>query len=168
MSALDHRRIDRAALEDFLYADAALLDEWRLDAWLATFAPDAQYMVPPLDAPDGDPATSLFLINENLAELTLRVHQLRDGLVLAERPRSRTRRMIGNVRLLDAGSGLDGLVRVAANFTIHRFRGGHRQDLVGHYDHLLRPTTEGLRFVRRCAVLDLESFAPVGVLTILL
>jgi p-cumate 2,3-dioxygenase subunit beta len=157
--------IDRVALEDFLYADAALLDEWRLDAWLTTFAPDAQYIVPPLDVPDGDPSTTLCLINENLAELTLRVHQLRDGLVLAERPRSRTRRMIANVRRLDADAPL---VRVAANFTIHRFRGGQRQDLVGHYDHLLRPTTEGLRFVRRRAVLDLETFAPVGVLTTLL
>jgi p-cumate 2,3-dioxygenase subunit beta len=158
--------ITRAALEDFLYADAALLDEWQLDAWLTTFAADAQYIVPPLDVPDGDPATTLCLINENLAELTLRVQQLRDGLVLAERPRSRTRRMIGNVRRLDAAAV--GLVRVAANFTIHRFRDGQRQDLIGHYDHLLRPTTEGLRFVRRRAVLDLETFAPVGVLTTLL
>ena len=30
--------VTRAELEDFLYLEAALLDEWRLDEWLALFA----------------------------------------------------------------------------------------------------------------------------------
>ena len=41
-------------IEEFLIQEAALLDEWRLEEWLALMAPDARYLVPPLDVPDAD------------------------------------------------------------------------------------------------------------------
>ena len=31
----------RADYEDFLYREAALLDEWRLEEWLSLFTPDS-------------------------------------------------------------------------------------------------------------------------------
>jgi len=33
-------------VENFLVREAALLDEWRLDDWLALFTEDARYLVP--------------------------------------------------------------------------------------------------------------------------
>jgi 3-phenylpropionate/cinnamic acid dioxygenase small subunit len=39
--------VTRIELEDFLYLEAALLDEWRLEEWLALFVPGARYLVPP-------------------------------------------------------------------------------------------------------------------------
>ena len=33
--------ITRSAVEDFLYQEAALLDEWRLDEWLSLLTDDA-------------------------------------------------------------------------------------------------------------------------------
>ena len=50
----------RAAIEDFLYEEAALLDEWRLQEWLDLLTEDATYEVPSTDTPDGDARTTLF------------------------------------------------------------------------------------------------------------
>jgi len=36
----------RLAVEDFLYREAALLDDWRLDDWLELFTEDCRYAVP--------------------------------------------------------------------------------------------------------------------------
>ena len=41
----------RLEVEDFLYREAALLDEWNLKEWLKLFAPEARYEI----APTGDP-----------------------------------------------------------------------------------------------------------------
>ena len=45
----------REQVEDFLFREAALLDDWRLDDWVALFTEDARYVVPTTDLPDGDP-----------------------------------------------------------------------------------------------------------------
>src|SRR3977135_3802153 len=52
-------------IEQFLIEEAALLDEWRLDEWLALMAEDAHYLVPPLDKPDADHRDTLFLIADD-------------------------------------------------------------------------------------------------------
>ena len=36
----------RETVEEFLYREAALLDAWRLDEWLALFTADGRYLVP--------------------------------------------------------------------------------------------------------------------------
>ena len=49
--------VTRQEVEDFLYHEAALLDEWKLEEWQALLADDATYYVPPNDQPDGDLVT---------------------------------------------------------------------------------------------------------------
>src|SRR6202011_4365383 len=44
----------RQEVEDFLYREAALLDEWRLEEWLEMLTDDAIYQVPSTDTPEGD------------------------------------------------------------------------------------------------------------------
>ena len=44
--------ITRSAVEDFLYQEAALLDEWHLDEWLSLLTDEAIYQIPSTDAPD--------------------------------------------------------------------------------------------------------------------
>ena len=95
----------RSEIEEFLFDEAALLDEWRLEEWLALMAPDARYLVPPLDAPDADHRDTLFLIADDRRTLASRVRQLLSGTTWAENPRSRTRRLITNVRLLATDRG---------------------------------------------------------------
>ena len=39
----------RLAVEHFLFEEAALLDNWRLEEWLALFTEDCLYVVPTTD-----------------------------------------------------------------------------------------------------------------------
>ncbi len=144
-------------IERFLNDEAALLDEWRFEEWLALMAPDARYLVPPLDAPDADHRDTLFLIAEDRCTLASRVRQLLSGTTWAENPRSRTRRLITNVRLL-AAEGDE--ARATANFAVWRFQHEQADVYVGRYLHLLVRGPSGLMFRERRAVLDLENPAP--------
>src|SRR3954454_18477476 len=124
----------RAEVEDFLYNEATLLDEWRLDEWLALLTDDARYRVPSNDAPTSDPANTLFLIADDIHRLRGRVARLKDPHAHAEFPHSRTRRIITNVRLTKTVSGtfsapenVPDTVLVEANFVVHRFRRGGQE-----------------------------------------
>src|SRR2546430_15855825 len=91
--------VTRATIEDFLYEEAALLDEWRLQEWLDLLTEDATYEVPSTDTPDGDARTTLFIIADNIERIRSRVRQLLGKSAWAENPPSRTRRLISNVRV---------------------------------------------------------------------
>ena len=93
------RVVTRAEVEDFLYREAALLDEWKLDEWLAMLADDACYYVPPNDHPEGDHRTTLFILADDIVRIRERVKRINDPECHAEYPHSRTRRMIWNVRI---------------------------------------------------------------------
>ena len=152
-------------IERFLIEEAALLDEWRLDEWLALVAPDGRYLVPPLDAPGADHRDTLFLIADDRRTLASRVRQLLSGTTWAENPRSRTRRLVTNVRLLEVA---DDAARATANFAIWRFQHEQTDVYVGRYLHLLVRGAAGLLFRERRAVLDLETLRPHGKLSFIL
>jgi len=165
MAATSTVEVTRAEVEEFLYEEAALLDAWALREWLALFTDDATYTVPSPDTPDGDPRTSLFLIADTRERLASRVNQLLGKSAWAENPRSRTRRLIANVRILDADG--DGL-RVTANFVVYRMRVEQVDTYVGRYEYTLVRRAGGLRIRRRRAILDLEALRPHGKVSIIL
>src|SRR2546423_157757 len=138
-------------IEQFLVEEAALLDEWRLEEWLALMAEDACYLVPPLDAPDADHRATLFLIADDRRSLASRVRQLLSGTTWAENPRSRTRRLVTNVRLLEV---TEGAARVTANFAVWRFQHDQTDGYVGGYLHVLVRGPPGPLFPDRRAILD--------------
>jgi p-cumate 2,3-dioxygenase subunit beta len=152
-------------IEQFLSAEAALLDEWRLEEWLGLMAPDARYLVPPLDAREAGDRDTLFLIADDRRTLTSRVRQLLSGTTWAENPRSRTRRLITNVRLLEAD---DHEARITANFAVWRFQHEQTDVYVGRYVNLLVRGASGLLFRERRAELDLETLRPHGKLSFIL
>jgi p-cumate 2,3-dioxygenase subunit beta len=150
----------RTQVEDFLYAEAALLDEWRLDEWLALLAPDAQYRVPANDPSGGDPQTSLFLIADDIARIRARVTRLKDRNAHAEFPHSRTRRIIANVRIVERHAQS---VNVEANFAVYRFRRDERiREYVGRYRYTLRILDGALRIALREALLDPHELGSLG------
>jgi len=155
----------RAEVEDFLYAEAALLDEWRLDEWLALFTPDATYDVPSTDEPEGEPGSTLFLISDDAARLRSRVEQLSGKTTWSESPRSRTRRIIGNVRLREVSGDA---VSVTSNFAVYRMRSDRVATYVGRYEHGLVRAGDTFRIRRRRAILDLESLRDVGKISFIL
>lgn len=153
-------------VERFIYWEADLLDEWRLDEWLALFLDDATYEVPTTDAPDGNPASNLFIIADTLPVLRGRVERLKSVYAYAESPRARTRRFVSNVRVLSAAD--DGLV-AAANFIVARMKHGETDTFIGRYEYSLRRQGDGsFRFRRRRAILDLEALRPAGKISFIL
>ena len=152
-------------IEQFLIDEAALLDEWRLEEWLALMAEDCRYLVPPLDQPDADHLDTLFLVADDRRSLASRVRQLLSGTTWAENPRSRTRRLVTNVRLLRVA---DGAAYATANFAVWRFQHEQTDVYVGQYRHVLARGPSGLLFRERRAVLDLETLRPHGKLSFIL
>jgi p-cumate 2,3-dioxygenase beta subunit len=157
--------LSRQEVEDFLFHEAALLDAWRLSEWLALFTEDATYSVPPTDAPDAEPDDTLFLISDDAERLRSRVEQLEGKTTWSESPPSRTRRLIGNVRILRTEGEL---AWVTCNFVVYRMRTDLTSTYVGHCDYVLVRGEKGLRIRDRRAILDLESLRDVGKVSFIL
>jgi p-cumate 2,3-dioxygenase subunit beta len=153
--------VTRQQVEDFLYAEADLLDNWRLDEWIALFDQErGGYYMPTTDCPpDADPGTALFLIADDMPKLRSRVEQLLSGLTWAENPKSRTRHMVNNVRILGpAGEAL----LVQANFVVYRMRFQNIDPYIGTYHYKLIPNGATFKILERLVVLDLEALRPHG------
>ena len=155
----------RAEVEDFLYAEAALLDEWRLDDWFALFAPGAVYEVPTAGAPDDDdPAKALFYIADDYVRLRERVARLGKREAHAEFPRSRLRRMVSNVRILPASPGQ---LRAACNLVCYRAKNGKVDTYFGHSLYGLDVSQRPWRITAKRVMLDMDLLYP-GKVSILL
>lgn len=154
----------RQQVEDFLYAEAALLDAWRLDDWLLLFDADAKYEVPCNDAVDGDPARDLMLIDDNYTRLAARVARLNSRHAHREFPHSRTNHQVFNVRVNPSGAELS----VTASFTVWRFRAGRSSCYVGRYRYRLRRSDGGFRIAYKRAELDMTDLRSVADVAIIL
>ncbi len=152
-------------VENFLVREAALLDEWRLDDWLALFTEDARYMVPATDLPTADPKETLAIINDDMARLRGRVERLKSRHAHREFPWSRTRRFITNVRIKEI---VGEEILVNASFLVYRIRSGQVDPLIGSYVYTLRRVDGALKIATRKAVLDLEALRPHGTVSIIL
>ena len=156
--------ITRADVESFLYHEAALLDAWRLDEWLALLTDDATYRVPSNDQPQSDPKSALFTIADDIRRIRARVARLKDPHAHAESPRSRTRRLISNVRIVEQNPLL-----VEANFVIYRFRGNEDvRQYVGRYRFTLETRDGRFRIKAREAILDAMELASLGTVSFIL
>jgi p-cumate 2,3-dioxygenase beta subunit len=158
--------VSRQQVEDFLFAEAALLDAWSLDDWLLLYDEDAKYEVPCNDAPDGNPDTDLLLIDDDYARLRARVERLNSRRAHREYPHSRTNHQIFNVRVADPDE--DGEIGVTASFTVWRFRGSKTSCYVGHYWYRLRRSDNGFRIVFKRAELDMTDLRTVSDVAIIL
>lgn len=127
--------VTRADVEDFLYLEAALLDEWRLAEWLALFVPGARYLVPPAgSSDDADPAKTLFYVADDYHRLTERVKRLGKKTAHVEFPHSRCRRMVSNVRIV---SGSDESFFATSNYVTYRTKRGITETYLGHHRYEL-------------------------------
>jgi p-cumate 2,3-dioxygenase subunit beta len=158
--------VTRAEIEDFLYREAALLDEWRLDEWQQLLTEDACYYVPSNDQPASDHHRALFLVADDRERIRQRVIRILDPNCHAEFPKSRTRRMISNVRIL----GIEGdVISVAANFVCYRFRRYERiREYVGAYRYLLRRAGDTFRIKERRVLIDAHELGALGSVSFIL
>ncbi|MBL6749523.1 MAG: aromatic-ring-hydroxylating dioxygenase subunit beta [Nevskia sp.] len=158
--------VTRDAVEDFMFLEAELLDEWRLKEWLGLFTADAHYYVPATDvAPDASPDTSLFYVADDRFRLEQRVERLLKRTAHAEYPRSKTRHLVSNVRIrARRGDELD----VGAAVVTYRTKGGLTETYIGSYRYRLAVTAEGLRIREKRCLLDMDGLRPNGRISIIL
>jgi p-cumate 2,3-dioxygenase beta subunit len=159
------RTVTRTEVEDFLFREARLLDEWRLDAWFALFESGGRFEVPTTDWNGLDSASAGYFVCDDYDLIRARVKRLKSRMAHAENPHSRTHRMISNVVVLEQG---EETAWVAANFIIHRYRDGGAYTYVGRYEHILVIDDEGLRFRLRKAIPVMESMDPGARLSFIL
>lgn len=151
-------------VEQFLYAEAALLDARQYREWYAMLADDLRYRMPlrfnrnkrERDR-DGELAADhqSFLFDETKASIDMRIKRLETGMAWAEEPPSRTRHLITNVRIVELSE--DRTVVVESYFHIYRSRLERQVDhLVGGRTDRLRPCEHplGWEVVDRYIVLD--------------
>jgi p-cumate 2,3-dioxygenase subunit beta len=154
----------REMVEEFLYQEAALLDSWRLDEWLALFTADGRYLVPTTDLPDGDPQKDLVFIDDDMVRLHARVERLKSRHGHREYPSSRTRHFISNIRIKVE----ENTIVATSSFIVYRFRMGESSPYVGWYEHRLKRMDGELKIQHRKAVLDLEALSEHGAVSIIL
>jgi benzoate/toluate 1,2-dioxygenase beta subunit len=143
-----------AEVERFLYHEARLLDEGRLDEWLALFTEDATYWIP-LEKDQADPLTTSSIVYDDRRLLEARVRQFQHPRAHARTPAPRTVHQVGNVEVVDQTA--DG-VRVASTLVLVEYR-QERQRLWGALvEHRLRHVPGGWRIAaKRVDLVNSES-----------
>lgn len=139
----------REQVTQFLTLEARLQDEHEFEAWEKLWTEDAVYWIP-ANGNAIDPETEMSIVYDNRSRIALRVKQLLTGKRHTQEPRSRLRRLISNIELLeDNGSE----IRVGANSMI--FESNQRDDTVwaARNEYLLRQENGGLRMAFKKVVL---------------
>jgi 3-phenylpropionate/cinnamic acid dioxygenase small subunit len=149
-------------LEQFLYAEAAMLDQRRFRDWYAHLAEELRYRMPLTfnrlarerdHEYSRDDETCLF--DDTKASIHIRLKRLETGMAWAEEPPSRTRHMITNVRLEPTET--PDAYKVHSYFHLYRSRLERQIDqLVGARSDIIRraATPLGWEIVRRDIILD--------------
>ena len=163
------RTITRNEVEDFLFHEAELLDTWKLDEWANLFTDDGEYLIPPTDLPDGDPAKHLFLVYDDRHRLGERAKRLGKKSAHAEFPHSRTRHLVTNVRVVQDATQVNPEINVICNFVVYRSKHGVNDIYPGHSIYRLLAIAEGgFRIRSKRAVLDVDTLRPQGKVSIIL
>jgi p-cumate 2,3-dioxygenase subunit beta len=152
-------------VERLLYGEAALLDAWQLEEWLALYTADARYVVPSADYPQNEPPEYPALIDDDFRRLKGRVTRLLSRHAHREHPSSRTRHFVSNV-LITAVS--DDEISVTAAFAVYRFRGGQSAPYIGRYVYSLARVGGTLKIRQKRAELDMGGLWEQGTVSILL
>ena len=165
---------NRERVEDFLFFEAELLDEWNLQEWVKLYREDAIYEVtsPASAAPvNSDPTQTLFLIADHIDRIRGRATRLLKKTAHAEYPHSKTRHLVTNVRYFKDNSGSKGdneQINVRANFAVYRTKEDTTTVYMGEYRYRLVVAGDGFQIVQKRCILDLNSLYNQGRLTIIL
>jgi 3-phenylpropionate/cinnamic acid dioxygenase small subunit len=113
--------LTRGEAEAFLYREARLLDERRLEEWLELFTPDGVYWIPIADGTD--PAREPSILYDDGKLRAQRVHRILHQPHHAQHPPSRTVHSVTNVEVEDGAGTDEALVRCV--LLVFELRPGH-------------------------------------------
>jgi benzoate/toluate 1,2-dioxygenase beta subunit len=129
-------------VEQFLYQQAALLDDKKWQDWIDLFAADGIYWMPP-DASyqtwDGQPA--IFAEDRNL--MTVRMLRVLHPDAWSQRPLWGTNHVVSNVQIQN--SKKNGNVVVRSRFHMMELRRDDVRHFAGAYTHHLKKTRSGFQ-----------------------
>lgn len=148
-------------ITQFLYHEAALLDDWHFREWLALLSEDISYTMRTVtnaqtrDRRRSVQPPSTWIFNDTKSQLERRIARLETGMAWAEEPPSRTRHLVTNVQIVPAADDDEFDVRV--NYILYRaqkerdetFYAGMRRDRVRRAS-----SSDGWQVCRREIVLD--------------
>jgi 3-phenylpropionate/cinnamic acid dioxygenase small subunit len=153
------------SVEQFLYLEAELMDEWKIEEWLELIAPDFSYFVPTRQnrlsrelAKEFSDEKSVAYFHEDRPRLVMRLEKLRTGMAWAETPPSRVRHLITNVRIRPCEAA--GEYQVDSSFYVYRSRMEREIDhFVGRRYDVLRESETAARWeiASRRVVLDVST-----------
>ena len=147
-------------IEEFLFAEAELLDERQFEAWLDLLTDDMRYWMPmrrnvkfgEQERENTREQQDMSWFDEGKDTLSQRVRQILTGVHWAEEPLSRVCHMVSNVQLLNVT--LDE-VSVKCRFLVYRNRLQDETDFfVGKREDTLRRVDGQWRIARRKIILD--------------
>jgi benzoate/toluate 1,2-dioxygenase beta subunit len=135
---------DDPALRDkcrrILEREARLLEELRLEDWLALYARECLYWVP--TTPDGgDPRHEVAIAFDDRRRLEDRIYRLRLAHAWSQRPPSRTVRLVSNVEVF--ATDAEDLLMVRSTFMISEFWAEEVRRWAGWCGHRLRQEEDG-------------------------
>jgi benzoate/toluate 1,2-dioxygenase subunit beta len=154
--------VDLAAVDAFLYREAALLDAGDLAAWMALFADDGLYWIPSRRGP-ADPHRQVSIVFDDRNRLAARVRRLLSGKEYAQDPPSVTCRQLSNLTVGAAGGAdatSDGEVAVSGVMVVYEKRPNTAmQVLPAQVAWRLRGEGDGYRIVeKRVTLVDLDRY----------
>ena len=142
-------------IEHFLAHEAKLLEEQRLDEWLALLADDVKYLMPvrenvePVRGQASQvPGSGFALFDDDKNSLTLRAGRIQSKVAPTEVPVSLVQRLITNIQVTNAD--VPGQYGVRSNFMIYQERRGrHASMFIGARDDVLRQLNGSFEIARR-------------------
>ncbi len=158
-------RITREEIEELLYLEAELLDDWKLVEWAALFSAEGRYIIPPIGNSEANANKSLFLVHDDRVRLEQRALRLLKREAHVEYPHSTTLHNISNVRIVNQDE--EG-ARVKCNFATYRTKREMLDCYVGVNEYKLIKEDGKLKIKEKKVVLKLDSLRPHGKVSIIL
>lgn len=155
-------------VEQFLYAEARMLEDNRFDDWLACFSDDVRYLMPVREnvAPSVaiDAADRFAIYDDDKSSLRLRALRIQTGEAHAEIPLSVTQRLITNVIVAPLRQNeAHGRLLVRSNFMVYQERRGlHGSTYFGRRDDIISRAQGMLRIDARTILLA-QSILPTTI-----
>lgn len=150
--SLTATRIHPDAMQEVILREVHLLDTWRLEEWLALYAPVCAYWVPSeWDQPD--PYSTISHIYDDRRLLETRVRRFRHAMFHAQKPPSRTLRTTTNFRTGDAPD------TIACHYEVAEFRNLRHRRYVARATYAFEAAPGGAPLIarKRLDLLDCDA-----------
>jgi p-cumate 2,3-dioxygenase beta subunit len=157
--------ITQQQVEQFLYNEAALLDEWKMAEWAGLFSANGAYLVPPIGNPNADFNRSLYIVHDDRARLEHRALRLLKKEAHVEYPHSTTVHNYHNIRIVEQN---EESIKVQCNFATYRTKREVMDCYIGVLEYTLVMEDENIKIQEKKVILKLDSLRPHGKVSLIL